>query len=323
MRELDAFQSRALVQASEWVVALGYLHSPRKVAVKPKDETASSSSDDDHAPSASPATAPVEKNSDRTLDANTRAKYGAVSRRLFSNLGSTKQLAEGSGSNVASSKDKMSINCVSSDKFELQTPPRKPAPTVSHVRKHVKLEPLFEDSDSELGSPVVKGAKGKAREVVRFADEDDSSAESPRSEPKQQQRGSKTAPIVIISDSSSDADTDGEDDDDDEGIEITRDNAIRTPLKPPPTPRTRGAHFCTPGDDMPVVLWLSVKGEPGLNLPVRLGTTLAMAVELLKRKLGDDVVAFEDESGVIVRDGEWEEMMECGGAATVDAVWRV
>lgn len=318
------------MQAGDWIVALGNLHSPRKVVNKRKDEASDEDDEDDgddehedehdqHAASA--VTIAGSKNSDRLTDAATRAKYGVVSRRLFSNLGSTKQLAEGSGSNLVSSKDKMSINCVSNDKFELETPPRRAVAKLPDLRRHLKHDPAFDDSDQETASPVVKGRKGKAKQVLRFVDATDSPAETPLIV-----RGSKNAPIVIVSDTSSaastDDDGDDENDDDDEGISITHD-AVQTPVKPPPTPRTRGAQFCTPGDDMPVVLWLSVKGEPGVNLPVRLGTTLPMAVDLLKRKLGEGVLAFEDHDGVGVQDGEWEEMMERGGDAIVDVLWSV
>lgn len=102
------------------------------------------------------------------------------------------------------------------------------------------------------------------------------------------------------------------------------------------TPRTRSAQFFTPGNDVPVVLWLNVmlySGHPMISVAVRLGCSRIRAVkqvrdQLRERGVGDDWPELEglellESPGSGLSDAKWAELMANGGSKDVGLVWKL
>lgn len=105
---------------------------------------------------------------------------------------------------------------------------------------------------------------------------------------------------------------------------------------PQATPRTRSAQFFTPGNDVPVVLWLNImlySDHPKFSVPVRLGCSRTSAVDevreqLRRRGVGDDWPELEglellESPGSGVSDAQWAEIMADGGSKDVGLVWKL
>lgn len=106
--------------------------------------------------------------------------------------------------------------------------------------------------------------------------------------------------------------------------------------EPYATPRTRSAQFFTPGNDIPVVLWLNVilyPGCPKICVPVRLGCSHKTAIQQVRQKLREggvgegwpELVGLElvENPGASLPDGRWAELMADGGMQDVGLVWAV
>lgn len=106
--------------------------------------------------------------------------------------------------------------------------------------------------------------------------------------------------------------------------------------EPYATPRTRSAQFFTPGNDVPVVLWLNVilyPGCPKICVPVRLGCSHKTAIQQVRQKLREggvdegwpELVGLElmENPGDGLSDSRWAELVANGGIQDVGLVWQV